>query len=206
MAVYAWPTLLRPAEERVWLQGASMIIGNQRNAAARQVWGTLWSVWRCDYILGMLNPTKKKALSAFLHRLDGAAGLVSITDYDYEYDIASRGLAGGATGSITISGAKDSLYVTADGVGGSGKFSAGDRFAAAGTVYEVSADATATSGTIAQLEIRPRLRTDLSTEPAILSGLTWTMQLQDDEQVKKDINSSGDIPPGMTLSFIEIMP
>jgi hypothetical protein len=206
MPAYDWPTLLRPSEQSVWLQAASMIIPVQRNPAVRQVWGTLWTAWRCDFIMGTLNPVKKKALSAFLHRLDGASGLVTITDWDYEYDQFSRGMWGGVTGAVTITGPKDSLYVAAAGVGGSGTFLAGDRFSAAGVVYEVSADVTAVGGSIAQLEIRPRLRTDLAGEPATLSNLRWTMQLENDDQVKKRINSYGNVPEGMTINFVEVTP
>lgn len=182
----------------VQLTPVSMVIPGQRNPYAGVYYELPVQVWQMSMTFGVLTPAQKRKLQGFLASLDGPTRTFTIPDWDYDYDTAVRGIGGGATGSITATGAANANTVTLGSVGGSApQFRAGDRFGSLGSIYMIAEDATFTgSGSVS---VRPRLRSALSGAQALRTGLAFNMRLLDDAQTAFEIAASGNASKPLTL-------
>jgi hypothetical protein len=177
-----------------------MVIPGQRVPLAAVVHELQGAAWRMELAFDGLAPARKRRLQGFLGSLYGPLGTVQVPDWDHDYDTDSRGLGGGASGSITATGSKDARIIALAGVGGTAPhFLYGDRIGIGGRVYMVCQDATAASGSIGSLSIAPRLREDAAAAPVALAGLTIDMRLLDDAQTMFDIAPEGTASKPLTL-------
>lgn len=198
----AWPAELRPTSARFTLQTSSTIIPSQRNPFATISREEPAQGWKADLTFGLLRPTQKRLMQGTLALLDGPSRAVLLPDWDYDYDTDTRGLSGGAGGTILATGSKDAKSVALTGITGSNPaFKMGDRFQIDDAVYIVAADANHSSGN-ATVTQRPPLRAPYDDDQVTLTGIVFKMALTGDAQNALDLLASGDA--SVSLSFVEV--
>jgi hypothetical protein len=207
MATIAWPDdLIRPTSAVVWIETASMVIPAQRRRVAPVVYETPDAAWRVEQTFGLIAASKVLLFKAFLDSLLGPVNTALVPDWDYDRKCLDFGYPGGATGTITATGAKDASTVALAGVGGVlPSFRAGGRLAFGGFVYHVTADTDRAGSAIAALPVRPRLRADASAAAVTLTALRLPVRLVDDQQTRVNQHPSGSADAG-PIGWVEVVP
>lgn len=190
-------SLLRPAEVE-WRQVENPISLESPYDGARQDVRRPGERWACTITWPMMTPTEWRAIIGWLSSLGGPSGRALIPYY-------GPPLAGGATGSPTATGTRLAGTVTLNSVGGTAPhFRAGDMIEIAERLYLITADATASGGSVT-LAIWPRLRANLAGAVVRLTNPRCTMCLAEPEAVRARFRAGylAELDP---IAFVEALP